>query len=115
MENALADERPESRVYVMNDNGNAANSIGGFMHVVVEGGAADIRLNAVRRGGISGLARPGFNLYVATLRRLQNEGVDSVQTRVAASNVAALNIYSGLGCRFASPEAVFHWWADPAA
>jgi hypothetical protein len=112
MENALRDtlatDNVGNRVYVIGQPGRVV----GFLHAVIQNGVVDMRLAAVDSEVAGGLA--GYNLYIGALAALRDEGVLHMQTRVAASNTAVLNIYSMIGCRFTAPEAVFHWWAPNA-
>jgi hypothetical protein len=108
IENALADPDPAVHVYVLGPRG----SVHGFFHVVLEDGAADLRLGGVAVESQLGLAGPA--LYAGVLADLKRQGARSASAKISASNTAVMNIYASLGFRFSAPELVFHWHAPNA-
>lgn len=104
---SLRDGDLATKIYLLGEG-----QVEGFMHVSVENGVADLRLAAVDSAVAS--ARAGFNLYLSTLKSLQAAGVGRVTSKIAASNIAVLKLYSALGFRFSDPEWVFHWHAPDA-
>ena len=96
-----------TKIYLLGEG-----KVEGFMHVSVENGVADLRLAAVDSAIAS--SRAGFTLYLSTLKSLQEMGVGRVTSKIAASNIAVLKLYSALGFRFSDPEWVFHWHAPDA-
>ena len=58
-----------------------------------------------------GLAK---GVWRAVLAHHAAEGIDAVSTRIAAVNIAALNLYASLDFRFDQGEMTFHWVADTA-
>lgn len=103
MRNALGGSDPEDLVFVLAAPGN----VFGFMHVVIRGHDADLRLGAVSPG-----SSLGYFLYAETLHAVYGLGATSASTTVSAANVAVMNIYSALGFRFSRPEVVLHWRAS---
>ena len=105
---ALEEGDETTRVYLI----GAGTQVDGFMHVNVVGDVADLRLAAVNSATAS--ARSGYNLYNSTLLALQQSGVRRVTSKIAASNIAVMKLYTALGFRFSEPEWVFHWHAPNA-
>ncbi len=105
--NSLESGDETTRIYLIGSDG-----VDGFMHVTVDGDVADLRLAAVDSATAS--ARSGYNLYNSTLLALQQSGVRRVTSKIAASNIAVMKLYTALGFRFSDPEWVFHWHAPDA-
>jgi RimJ/RimL family protein N-acetyltransferase len=58
-----------------------------------------------------GLAGKGFGrrVWKAVLAFHHREGVDEVSTSISSHNIAAHNLYVGLGFRFPAPTITLHW------
>lgn len=84
----------------------------GFMHVVVDGTSADLRLAAVDRAVQGG--NVGYSLYAGTLEALRRAGVRRAEGKLSPTNVGVLNVFAALGFRFSRPETAFHWHAPEA-
>jgi RimJ/RimL family protein N-acetyltransferase len=54
----------------------------------------------------------GKRIWRAMIMRHKGEGVDRIETTISAHNVAAMNLYAGLGYRFQPPAMTFHWYRD---
>jgi len=52
----------------------------------------------------------GKRIWRAMIMHHRSEGIDRIETTISAHNVAALNLYAGLGCRFQPPAMTFHWY-----
>jgi len=84
----------------------------GFLHAVLRGDLADLRLAAVDPEHNNGFL--GAGLFVSTLRMLADRGARRAQARLSAANIPILNLYSSLGFSFHQAEAVYHLHARPA-
>lgn len=82
----------------------------GFVHAVLHGDLADLRLAAVDPAQNTGIA--GAGLFVGALHQLVARGAKRAQARLSAGNIAILNLYSSLGFTFLEPEAIYHRHAD---
>jgi RimJ/RimL family protein N-acetyltransferase len=51
----------------------------------------------------------GKRIWRAMIMHHRSEGVERIETTISAHNVAALNLYAGLGYRFQPPAMTFHW------
>ncbi len=51
----------------------------------------------------------GKRVWRAMIMHHRREGVDRIETTISAHNVAAVNLYAGLGYRFQPPAMTFHW------
>jgi RimJ/RimL family protein N-acetyltransferase len=51
----------------------------------------------------------GKRIWRAMIMRHGSEGIDRIETTISAHNVAALNLYAGLGFRLQPPAMTFHW------
>jgi GNAT superfamily N-acetyltransferase len=52
----------------------------------------------------------GRAVWRGMIARHRAAGVRLIETTISAHNMATLNLYAGLGFRFAAPRATFHWW-----
>ena len=52
----------------------------------------------------------GKRIWRAMIMHHGHEGIDRIETTISAHNVAAVNLYAGLGCRFQPPAMTFHWY-----
>ena len=51
----------------------------------------------------------GVELLDSSLNYLKTRGVELVKSKVSASNMSALNMYSALGAEFMDCEHLLHW------
>ena len=51
----------------------------------------------------------GKRLWRTMIARHRAAGAQRIATTISAHNIPVLNLYAGLGFRFASPRATFHW------
>lgn len=82
----------------------------GFLHAVLRGDLADLRLAAVdptQNNGIWGTA-----VFTGSLHYFASRGAKRAQARLSAGNIPVLNLYSSLGFTFLEPEAVYHLHAQ---
>jgi RimJ/RimL family protein N-acetyltransferase len=52
----------------------------------------------------------GKRVWRAMILRHRDEGIERIETTISAHNVAAVNLYAGLGYRFQPPAMTFHWY-----
>lgn len=84
----------------------------GLITAVFDDDAAEILLAAVdvrRHGG--GL---GFSLFAGALAALKQAGVRRCVSKQYAANTAIMNVFAGVGFRFAATDAVYHWHPERA-
>jgi ribosomal protein S18 acetylase RimI-like enzyme len=51
----------------------------------------------------------GKRIWRGMIARHRAAGVQRIETTISAHNTAVVNLYSGLGFRFTTPRATFHW------
>lgn len=110
VQNALSGSDPNDLVFVLGQPG----VVTGFMHAVIRGTHADLRLGAVdSRDGMEFVRETGsfagLTLYAETLRAVQEAGATRVSAKIAAGNTGVVNIFSTLGFQFSKPEVALHW------
>lgn len=108
IQRALSSNDPNERVFVLGGPGKVI----AFMHVLIHGGRADLRLGAADPDNEIGFA--GFSLYAETLRALQKLSVSTVSAKISASNTRVLNIFATLEFHFSCPRVTLHWHAPNA-
>lgn len=55
----------------------------------------------------------GQYLWLGSMEAMLADGINSVETRISANNVAVMNLYVRLGYKFKNPAAIFHYWKWP--
>lgn len=55
----------------------------------------------------------GQYLWLGAMEAMLADGIDLVDTRISANNVAVMNLYVRLGYKFKNPAAIFHYWQWP--
>jgi ribosomal protein S18 acetylase RimI-like enzyme len=55
----------------------------------------------------------GQYLWLGAMEAMLADGVNLIDTRISANNVAVMNLYVRLGYKFKNPAAVFHYWQWP--
>lgn len=85
------------------------NQICAFAVIEIKDKEGRLHLNAVARNwqgkGI------GLDSIVSMLRYFKKSGVDSVTTKISASNIRVMNLHSKLDANFDNPQVLFHWHA----
>jgi hypothetical protein len=99
---------PRDRVYVLGRPG----AVKGFFQLRIHEDRAEVGIIAVPK--VLQGSRAGRDLVVGTQLALKADGVRWITSKVAAANVALINLVASLGYRFRQPEATFHWHAPGA-
>lgn len=83
------------------------DAICGFSVVEHAGGEGYLHLHAISSKWQG--RRLGFEMILQSLRYLYNSGAKSIDTKISASNLKAVNMHSQLNGRFADVEYLWHW------
>ncbi len=102
MQNALVTTDDSEFVFVCGPQGAPT----GFLHAVVRGGVADLRLAGVADVPNGGILGP--SLFSGALAQLVARGARQATARLSAGNLAVLNLYGSLGFVFTAAEAIYH-------
>ena len=100
--NAMTGRSDREFVYVCGAKGLPK----GFIHIVLEGTTADLRLAAVDAAQNGGILGPG--MVIGALRHMMAHGARTAKARLSAGNTPVLNLYSSLDFAFQEAVAVFH-------